>query len=346
MADEKKLTEYSRFSGCGAKLGPGLLDKALCGLSQPVRPEVLADFSGSEDAGVYRISDETALVQTIDFFPPIVDSPGLFGEIAAANALSDIYAMGGKPVSAVNVLCFPEGDLPLETLRKIMEGALGKLIEADTALLGGHSVSDKELKFGFAVNGIVHPGRIIRNNTPREGDLLILTKPLGTGTINTALKAGLASEAAVRASEESMRTLNRKASELMSKYRVSACTDITGFGLAGHGAELILNTGLELEILTGDLPLLPEVMEYISMGLVPEGTYKNRQFRQSMIRNPDSAAPEMLDLLFDPQTSGGLLISLPGEDARALLDDLHNAEIKASIVGRIRKGTEGMTLNA
>jgi len=346
MADEKKLTEYSRFSGCGAKLGPGLLDKALCGLSQPRRPEVLADFSGSEDAGVYRINSDTALVQTIDFFPPIVDSPELFGEIAAANSLSDIYAMGGTPVSAVNVLCFPEGDLPLETLRKIMDGALAKLIEADTALLGGHSVSDKELKFGFAVNGIIHPDRIIRNNTPREGDLVLLTKPLGTGTINTALKAGLASKESISASERSMRTLNRRASELMAKYSVSACTDITGFGLAGHGAELILNTGLELEIFTKDLPLLPGVMEYIAMGLVPEGTFRNRQFREIMVQNPEGASPEMLDLLFDPQTSGGLLISLPEEDGRRLLDDCRAEGIEAAVVGRIKKGKEGISLNA
>jgi len=346
MAEEKKLTEYSRFSGCGAKLGPGLLDKALCGLSQPKRPEILADFSGSEDAGVYKINSETALVQTIDFFPPIVDSPGLFGEIAAANALSDIYAMGGTPITAVNVLCFPEGDLSLEILRMIMDGALGKLIEAGTALLGGHSVSDKELKFGFAVNGTVHPDRIIRNNTPREGDCLILTKPLGTGTINTALKAGLASTRAVSASETSMSSLNKTASLLMKKYKISACTDITGFGLAGHSAELILNSGLELEIFTKDLPLLPDVMEYISMGLVPEGTFRNRQFRESMIQNPKDVPSETMDLLFDPQTSGGLLISLPEMDGRGLLKELQEAGINAAVIGSIKNGTEGIILNA
>jgi selenide,water dikinase len=346
MANPEKLSGYSRFSGCGAKLGPALLDKALCGLAQPSRPEVLADFAGSEDAGVYKINEETALVQTIDFFPPIVDDSRLFGEIAAANALSDIYAMGGRPVTAVNVLCYPDEDLPLEYLRQIMEGALSKLTEADTALLGGHSVSDRELKFGFSVNGLIHPDKIIRNNSPKEGDLLILTKPLGTGTINTAMKAEMSTPEAVRASEESMRTLNKKASEFMLRRNVSACTDVTGFGLAGHAAEMALESGMDLHISISGLPLLPEAMDYISMGLVPEGTYRNKEFRLSRIKNPKEVPPEMLDLLFDPQTSGGLLVALPEKSGLEFLKECQEEGMKASIIGRVEKGSDRIILNA
>ncbi|MBF9015300.1 MULTISPECIES: selenide, water dikinase SelD [unclassified Oceanispirochaeta] len=344
MANPEKLTTYSRFSGCGAKLGPELLDKALCGLSQPERPEVLADFTGSEDAGVYRISDDMALVQTVDFFPPIVDDPALFGAIAAANSLSDIYAMGGRPVSAVNVLCYPEDDLPIEYLRKIMEGALEALTEADTALLGGHSVNDKELKFGFSVNGIIHPDRIIRNNSPAPGDVLILTKALGTGTINTALRAEIAADEAVMAAGLSMRALNKAPALLLHKYAANACTDITGFGLAGHGAEMAMDSGTDLIFDIERLPLLPDVMEYISMGLVPAGSYNNRKFRLSRIKNPETVTPEILDLIFDPQTSGGLLISLPKENARAFMEELQQPA--AAVIGSVVKGDGRIILNA
>ncbi len=344
MADPKKLTTYSRFSGCGAKLGPEVLDKALCGLSQVKRPEVLADFSGSEDAGVFKISDDTALVQTIDFFPPIVDEPALFGAIAAANSLSDIYAMGGRPVSAVNVLCYPEEDLPIEHLRKIMEGALEVLDEAETSLLGGHSVNDRELKFGFAVNGIIHPDKIIRNNTPRPGDALILTKALGTGTINTALRAEMASDEAVAAAEKSMRTLNKKASLLLHKYEARACTDITGFGLGGHAAEMALDSPADLELDIAALPVLTEAADYIAMGLVPAGSFKNRDFRLQRIINPDAVSRETLDLIFDPQTSGGLLISLPAENAAAFIEEL--ASPAAAVIGRVTKGEGRIRLNA
>lgn len=344
MADPSKLTSYSRFSGCGAKLGPELLDKALCGLSQPSRPEVLADFSGSEDAGVYKISNECALVQTVDFFPPIVDDPALFGAIAAANSLSDIYAMGGRPVSAVNILCYPEEELPIEYLRKIMEGAMEVLAEAETSLLGGHSVNDRELKFGFSVNGIIHPERIIRNNTPCPGDALILTKALGTGTINTALRAEMASETSVNAAALSMRELNRDASLILNKYKANACTDITGFGLAGHAAEMALESSCDLHLDVGGLPLLPEVMDYIAMGLVPSGSYSNRKFRLPRISNPDMVSPEVLDLLFDPQTSGGLLVSLPGDRAQSFLDELQHSE--AAIIGTVSEGRGRIVLDA
>jgi len=346
MSESVKLTGWSRFSGCGAKLGPQLLDKALCGLSQPALPGVMADYHGSEDAGVFRISDEAALVQTIDFFPPIVDDPLIFGEIAAANALSDIYAMGGTPKTAVSVVCFPDEDLDIRWLRKIMEGGLNKLQEAETALLGGHSVSDRELKFGFAVNGLLSPDRILRNNTPRPGDVLILTKPLGTGAINTALKAEMASDRAVEASCRSMRTLNRRAAEILREEPVSACTDVTGFGLLGHCAEMIGGTDRDLRIFTGELPLLPDVMEYISLGLVPEGTFRNRDFRLSFVGNPEAVSPETLDLLFDPQTSGGLLAALPEKKALEAVAGLEAEGHRAAVIGRVEEGEGRIRLDA
>ncbi len=338
MKSVKRLSEFSRFSGCGAKLGPALLDKALCRLEQPRWPGVIADFHGSEDAGVYRIDEKTALVQTIDFFPPISDDPVIFGEIAAANALSDIYAMGGKPVSAVSIVCFPEEDLEIEWLRKIMEGGLNKLKEAETALLGGHSVSDRELKFGFCVNGLIAPDRAVRNNTPRPGDALILTKPLGTGAVNTAMKADMVSQKALKAAEASMRTLNRRASELLFERRVSAMTDITGFGLIGHAAEMLLDSGCRFLIEADKLPVLSDAIEYISMGLVPEGTFRNREFRLSFLENPDSLEPELLDLLFDPQTSGGLLASLPEQEAREVVSLLIGEGFTAALIGTVEEG--------
>ena len=339
MNEPVKLTRYSRFSGCGAKLGPALLDKALCQMNQPHYPNVISDFHGSEDAGVYKLNDQLALVQTIDFFPPISDDPYLFGKIAAANALSDIYAMGGTPITAVSVVCFPEQELDISWLRQIMQGGLDILAEAETALLGGHSVKDEELKFGFSVNGIMHPDQAVRNNTPRVGDVLLLTKPLGTGTVNTALKAELASPEAIRAAEKSMTTLNRKASELLMKHRVSAMTDITGFGLVGHAAEMVQEGTVDFRIEAERLPLLPGVKEYIGMGLVPEGTFKNREFRFPWLKDGEKLDPELVDLLFDPQTSGGLLAALPEKDAEAVRTELEAAGQNPAVIGRVEAGS-------
>ena len=248
MRDKIALTEYSQFSGCGAKLGPGLLDKVLCGLKQLAYPNLITDFSTSDDAGVYRISDEVALVQTVDFFPPIVDDPYTFGQIAAANSLSDVFAMGGKPISALSVVCFPKDDLDIQYLRAIMDGGLDKLTEAGTALLGGHSVEDKELKFGFAVTGTVHPDKILLNSGMQEGETLILTKSIGTGVINTALRANIASQESIDAATDVMRELNMKSAEVMQRFSVSACTDVTGFGLLGHACEMISDSACGFDI--------------------------------------------------------------------------------------------------
>jgi selenide,water dikinase len=334
MSEKRGLTQYTRFSGCGAKLGPAVLEKALCGLAQPAYPGLIADFSGCEDAGLYRLGPDTALVQTVDFFPPIVDDPQLFGRIAAANALSDVYAMGGRPITALALVCFPLKALGLETLRAMMEGGLDALVEAGCALLGGHSVEDPEPKLGYAVTGLVDPRRAWRNNTPSPGAALILTKPIGTGLVNMAVRAGIASPAAVAAAEASMARLNKGAAEALADFPVQACTDITGFGLAGHAAEMAQGLLCGLELDCGDLPMLPDALEYAAMGLVPEGAYRNKEGRLAAMRGADSLPPALLDLLFDPQTSGGLLAALPQETADEALAALREAGIEAAIIGR------------
>lgn len=339
---EDKLTKYTKFSGCGAKLGPALLDKALCGLEQPNYLNLISDYSTSDDAGIYKINDETALVQTVDFFPPIVDDPFVFGQIAAANSLSDVYAMGGKPVTALSMVCFPKDKAHIDVLRKMMDGGLSKLIEAETALVGGHSIEDEELKFGFSITGTVHPDRVLYNNKPSKREKLILTKQLGTGIINTALRGEIASNESIDAFTESMRTLNKKAAEIISSFKVSSCTDITGFGLAGHACEMIGEGEVGLKIFRNQLNLLPGVEEYASMGLIPAGTYRNRDFRKHFIQNHDSLDRLTSDIIFDPQTSGGLLFTVSESQADELCKKLNDSGVSASVIGETteKKGIE------
>jgi selenide,water dikinase len=333
MSEMPALTKMTSFSGCGAKLGPGLLEKALCGLSQPAYPDMLVSFEGCEDAGLYRAGPGLALVQTVDFFPPIVDDPFLFGRISAANALSDVYAMGGRPVTALALVCFPASSLGLESLRAMMEGGLDALVEAGCALLGGHSIEDAEPKLGYAVTGFVDPDRAWRNNSLEPGLGLILTKPLGTGLVNVAFRAGCASEEAVEAAQTSMARLNKKAAEILSSYSVRACTDVTGFGLAGHAAEMADGVSCGLRIFGGELPLLPGAAEYAAKGLVPGGTGRNKEGRLRALPRASEIAPELLDILFDPQTSGGLLAAVPRSLAHDALSALRGAGVDAGIVG-------------
>jgi len=325
------LTSYTRFSGCGAKLGPGVLEKALCGLVQPAYPELLADFSGSEDAGLYRLGPHQALVQTVDFFPPIVDDPHLFGRIAAANALSDLYAMNARPITALALVCHPLKALGIEPLKAMLAGGLEALVEAGCALLGGHSIEDPEPKLGYAVTGLVDPDRAWRNNTLRPGGVLILTKPIGTGLVNMALRAECASDEARAQAETAMGTLNKAAAEVLARFSVQACTDVTGFGLAGHAAEMAAGDRCGLTIRFAQVPLLPGVEEYAAMGLVPEGTYRNKEGRLHCVAGDPSAL--MLDLLFDPQTSGGLLAAVPAGEAEAALAALREAGVPARAIG-------------
>ncbi len=298
-------------------------------------PNVIVGMESPDDAGVYRISDDIALIETLDFFTPIVDDPYIFGQIAVANALSDVYAMGGRPLLAMNIICFPIKDMDMSVLERILCGGLDKLKEASVVLLGGHSVEDKELKYGLSVTGIVHPKKVIRKRGAKAGDKLILTKPIGTGIISTALKADIASPKAVEKIINSMSSLNKKACEVMGEYHVNACTDITGFGLLGHACEMINGSDIGMIIYFKDIPIFKEAFEYADMGLVPGGTYRNRDFYKGMVDGSSISDPELI-VLFDAQTSGGLLISVEDRDAERLLSDMkENGVSDASIIGEV-----------
>ena len=278
---------------------------------------VLVGFDTSDDAGVYKLTPECALVQTVDFFTPIVDDPYTFGAIAAANALSDVYAMGGKPISALSILGYPaKGDLG--DLEEILKGGAEKMREADCVILGGHSVADDEMKFGYSVTGTVHPARVKANSGARAGDALVFTKSLGTGVISTAVKRGIASDAHVEASIRQMLTLNRAACEQMLKFDVHGCTDVTGFGLIGHARELAAASGVALEIDCSRIRFLPGALEYAALGAIPGGLRNNRDFASCAVEKMRDLPPEFEDLLYDPQTAGGLLFTLPPADAAAL----------------------------
>ena len=287
---------------------------------------VLVGFDTSDDAGVYKLSPECALVQTVDFFTPIVDDPYTFGAIAAANSLSDVYAMGGRPISSLSILAYPaKGDL--DVLEGIIHGGADKMREAECSILGGHSIADEEIKFGYAVTGTVHPERVKANAGARAGDALVLTKRIGTGVISTALKRGIAREADVEASIESMLQLNRAACEAMLQFEVHSVTDVTGFGLIGHAREMAAASGVTIEIDSRSVPFLPGALDYAVQGAIPGGLKNNREFAACSVEG----ASEVDDLLYDPQTSGGLLISLPEADASELL----KAYPAASRIGRV-----------
>lgn len=284
------------------------------------------------------MSDELALIQTVDFFTPIVDDPYDFGRIAAANALSDVYAMGGTPKTAMNIVAYPIKSMGAKALREMLAGGAAKLREAETVLLGGHSIEDEELKYGVSVTGFIHPQRILANQGLRKGDCLVLTKPLGTGIINTAIKGGLASQQTIRSVTELMASLNRRAAEIMREFHISACTDVTGFGLLGHIAEMICRTGASVVIESERVPMLAEAYEFGAMGFVPVGAHKNRAFRQEMVMAPDNFDPVLRDILFDPQTSGGLLVGCSEVQADQLVDRLHDEGIEyAAIIGYVEK---------
>jgi selenide,water dikinase len=289
------------------------LDQVLARLPRVIDSNVLVGFDTADDAGVYKLTAECALVQTVDFFTPIVDDPYTFGAIAAANSLSDVYAMGGRPLTALSVLCYPvKGDL--DDLSDILAGGAEKMREAGCVVLGGHSVNDDEVKFGYAVTGTVHPDRVKANAGARAGDALVFTKRIGTGVIATALKRGIAEPADVDIAIQSMLTLNRGACEAMLRFDVHGCTDVTGFGLIGHAREMALASNVTLEIEAGRVQFLPGAAGYAREGAIPGGLKNNREFASPVVEG----SSEFDDLLYDPQTSGGLLISLPEADAAAL----------------------------
>jgi selenide,water dikinase len=290
----------------------------------------------ADDAGVYKLSDDLAIIQTVDFFTPIVDDPYMFGQIAAANALSDVYAMGGKPLTAMNIVCFPIKTMDISVLREILRGGLDKIKEAGAVLVGGHSIEDSELKYGLSVTGIVHPSKVLTNVGAEAGDRLILTKPLGTGIINTAIKAGMANEESIERVSNYMARLNKTASEVTQEIGARACTDITGFGLLGHACEMIQGTNKGMILYASRIPLFPEAMSFAEMGLVPGGTYRNRDFRIHQVDIDPKASPYFVDILFDAQTSGGLLIAVAGEKAETMVKRLKERGIdEAAIIGEV-----------
>jgi len=289
-----------------------------------------------DDAGVYKLTEDMAIIQTIDFFTPIVDDAYAFGQIAAANALSDVYAMGGKPLTAMNVVCFPVKSLDISILENILRGGLNKMREAGVALVGGHTIDDTELKYGLSVTGTVHPKRMVTNSGAKAGDKLVLTKPLGTGIISTALKAGMVNEETVAKVIRSMATLNNKASELMQEAGVHACTDITGFGLLGHACQVADNSQVGIKIHSASVPFFTEAEEFAKRGLCPAGLHRNKEFYSKMVEIDPQVPEHVQDVLFDPQTSGGLLISLAPEAAQRLLDRLHEVGVPdATIIGEV-----------
>lgn len=296
-----------------------------------VDPNLLVGVETSDDAAVYKISDDVALIQTLDFFTPIVDDPYTFGEIAAANSLSDVYAMGGTPIVALNIVCFPSC-LPMDVLGDILKGGADKVIEAGAVIVGGHSVDDNEPKYGLSVTGTVHPQKILKNYGCKKGDLLLLTKPLGTGIINTAIKGGIASEPAYDKAVRVMTTLNKYVSQIISNHKINACTDITGFGLMGHAFEMASASDVELRIYKNNIPYIKEAEEYANMGLVPAGSYKNRDYIKGKYVLKDT--PDWMgDIIFDPQTSGGLLISCPESEAYSIINESKDLDFKPVIIG-------------
>jgi selenide,water dikinase len=302
---------------------------------------VIVGLSRADDAGVYKISDDLALIQTVDFFTPVVDDPYMFGQIAAANALSDVYAMGGVPRTAMNLVCFPAKEMDLSILRRIVQGGIDKVKEADCVLIGGHTVEDKELKYGLSVTGVVHPDRVLTKSALRPGDRLVITKPLGTGIVNTAIKAGLASETVTDRVTRQMAALNRQAARVMEGFSVHACTDVTGFGLIGHLAEMVEQSRCSARIESAAVPRIEEAFEYAAMGLIPAGAYRNREFREKMVHRSPAVKLAVEDLLYDPQTSGGLLICATEESAEALVSALKAAGVEhAAVIGEVLEGPE------
>jgi len=341
-----RLTQQVKAGGCASKLAPGSLKTVLERLPSQADPNLLVGFDTSDDAGVYRIGARTALVQTVDFFTPMVDDPYTYGQIAAANALSDVYAMGGTPLTALAVTCFPQdGDMGL--LEQIMLGGLNKMSEAGCTVVGGHTVRDAEMKFGYAVTGLIDPTRVLTNTGALAGDLLVLTKPIGTGVITTALKQGKALPAWVDGATQSMTTLNRSAALIVSQQNgIHAMTDVTGFGLMGHGRELAMGSGVTLEIEAEQVPRLEGALDAIALGAIPAGLLANRDYAECVVSDAPGCniREEVRTLMYDPQTSGGLLISVAPQDAGSLLELLRGAGLTAARIGRVLAGKPAIIL--
>lgn len=333
MENEVKLTKLAHCAGCGAKVGAGVLAELLEGIKVRSDPNLLVGFDKSDDASVYKVSADLALVQTLDFFPPIADDPYTFGAIAATNALSDVYAMGGEPKLVLNIMAIPE-DMPREAVHQMLRGGYDKVYEAGALITGGHSIIDPEPKYGLAVTGFVHPEKILSNSGARPGDVLFLTKPLGIGILTTAAKVDMVDRKTLDFAEKLMTTLNKAARDVMVNYRVHACTDVTGFGLLGHACEMAQGSGVQMQIETGQIDLIEEALELAKMGLLPEGMYRNRNFAEAYV-DPGDTLLALQDMLYDPQTAGGLLIAVDPGDAESLYEALKKAVPSAQRIGTV-----------
>jgi selenide,water dikinase len=317
------------------------LEEILQALPIQSHPDLLVGMETSDDAGVYRLTPEIALIQTVDFFTPVVNDPYTFGQIAAANALSDVYAMGGRPLTALNIVCYPVKTVPREVLLAILTGGLDKIHEAGALLVGGHSVDDTELKYGLAVTGVVHPDKVLTNGGARVGDKLVLTKPLGTGVIATAMKGRLASPSAEAEAIRVMTALNRLPEACLDITTVNAITDITGFGLLGHALEMATASHVEVTFYAHQVPVLAAAREYAAMGLVPAGSFANRRFCETRLQVAPGLDPLLVDLFSDAQTNGGLLLAVAPDQAEALLDCLQSHGIHAAAIGAVTGQTSG-----
>ena len=339
METEVKLTKLASCAGCGAKIGAGTLARMLEGFRTHSDPRLIVGYDKSDDASVYVLDENTALIQTTDFFPPIVDDPFLYGRIAAVNAMSDVYAMGGEPKLALNILCAAE-TMSEEAIREILRGGYDAAYEAGAIITGGHTIRGAEPIYGLAVSGFVHPQKVLTNSNAQPGDVLILTKPLGIGILTTAAKAELADKKILDKIYAQMAMLNKTARDVMVTYPVHSCTDITGFSLLGHGFEMAQGSNCTLHITVDKVPYHPEALEFASIGLVPAGAYRNRKYAGPGVKLCREISLAMQDILYDPQTSGGLLFALPEKDAQACLRELQDQLPQAAIVGYVTEREE------
>jgi selenide,water dikinase len=336
MSNPVRLTQLVDCAGCAAKLPPGPLSEMLKGLPrQPHNPDLLVGFDDADDAAIYKLTDDLALVQTVDYFTPIVDDPFDYGRIAALNSINDVWAMGGKPLTALAITCFPREGVDLAILGEIMRGGLSILTEHGVSLVGGHSVACAQIMFGYAVTGLIHPSQVATNDGARPGDVLILTKPLGTGIISSGIKWGDADEAAATAARDTMLTAGRRASELMREYNVRGATDITGFGLMGHAWEVAKASGVTFEINSAAVPAIPGALDLVRKDIVTRGDKTNREYVGTDYHLADSVPKEIASLLFDPQTAGGILMCTPPDKADALLAALRETYSAAAVIGKV-----------
>lgn len=335
MSKNLKLTSLTKSGGWAAKMGPEALSNILENIPKMVDENLIVGIDTSDDAAVYKLSDEIATIQTLDFFTPMVDDPYTFGQVAAANSLSDVYAMGGKPIVALNIVGFPNC-LDPKILGEILRGGAEKVLEAGAVVVGGHTIEDEEPKYGLSVTGIVHPDKVLRNYGSETGDIIILTKPLGNGMISNAFKGGIASEEAYNKLVKNMTYLNKYACEIILNYNITACTDITGFGLMGHIFEMAKPSNKTFKLFKDNIPYIEEAREYSAMGFAAAGVYSNKEHLKGQyeLNNVDGW---LEDLLFDPQTSGGLVFTCKAEDFVDIISELNKLEIKSEVIGTVEE---------